>query len=62
MLVNFPTTGTPTKQLSIDAVPLQISALGSSSNKVSRVIHYGDPALDEEIVILSYDSKTMNLA
>ena len=32
-----------------------------SSTKVARVLHYGDPTLDEEIVILSYDSKTMNL-
>ena len=59
--MNLPTTGTPTKQLSTDVVPLKISAPGSSSTKVERVIHYGDPTLDEEIVIPSYDSRTMNL-
>ena len=60
-LINLPTIRTPTKQMSTDIVPLKISALGSSSTKVTRVLHYGDPELDEEIVILSYDSKTMNL-
>ena len=60
MLVNFPTLGTPLKQSSIDALPLQISAPGSSSTKVARVLHYGDPTLDEEIVIPSYEFKTMN--
>ena len=62
MLVNLPTTRTPTKQLSTDAVPLKILAPSSSSTKVARVLHYGDPTLDEEIVIPSYDYKTMNLA
>ena len=62
MLVNLPTTGTPTKQPSIDVVPLQISAPGSRSTKVARVLHYGDPTLDEKIVIPSYDYKTMNLS
>ena len=60
-LVKFPTTGTPTKQLSTDVVPLIISAPGSSSTKVARALHYGDPTLDEKIVILSYDSRKMNL-
>ena len=41
-------------------MPLQISALGSSSIKVARVIHYGNPKLDEEIVIPKYDNATMN--
>ena len=48
-------------QLSTNVVPLKISALGSTSTKVARVLHYGDPTLDEEIVIPSYDSKKMNL-
>ena len=60
-MVNLPTTGTPTKQMSTDIVPLKISAPGSSSTKVTRVLHYGDPELDEEIVIPNYDSKKMNL-
>ena len=47
--------------MSIDMVPLKISALGSSSTKVARVLNYEDPELDEEIVIPSYDSRTMNL-
>ena len=42
-------------------VPLKMSAPGSSSRKVTRVLHYGDPELDEEIVIPRCDSKTMNL-
>ena len=49
-LVNLPTTGTPTKvlqNLSIDAIPLQILAPGSSSSKVAKVLHYGDALLDE---------------
>ena len=60
-MINLPTTGTPTEQMSTDIVPLKISTLGSSSTKVTMVLHYGDPKLDEEIVIPSYDSKTMNL-
>ena len=48
-LVNFPTTKTPTKLMSTDMVPLKISAPGSSSNKVTRALHYGDLELDEEI-------------
>ena len=60
-LVNLPTTRTPTKQLSIDEIPFKISALGSSSTKVARVLHYKDPTLDEEIFIPNYDSKKMNL-
>ena len=53
ILVNFPTTSTPTKKLRIDVVPLKISAPGSSSTKVARVIHHEDLELDEEIVISS---------
>ena len=49
------------KQLRTDVVPSKISAPGSSSTKVARVLHYGDPTLDEEIVIPSYDSRKMNL-
>ena len=61
MLVNFPTIGTPTKQLSINTIPLQISVPGSSSTKVASVLHYGDPTFDEDIVIPSYDFKKMNI-
>lgn len=42
-------------------MPLQMSAPGSSSTRVARILHYGDPKLDEEIVIPSYDSKTISL-
>ena len=42
-------------------MPLKISTRGSSSTKVTRVLHYGDPKLDEEIVIPSYDSKTISI-
>ena len=63
-LVNLPTIGTPTRVLqkpSTDAMPLQIFAPSSSSKNVARVLHYGDPTLDEEIVIPKYDYATMNL-
>ena len=63
-LLTLPTSGTPTKvleKLSIEVVPLQISTLGSSSSKVSKVIHYGDVILDEEIVIPKYDYATITL-
>ena len=40
---------------------MQISAPGLSSTMVARVIHYGDPALDEEIVIPRYEYKTMSI-
>ena len=60
-MVNLPTIGTPTKQMSIDMVPLKISAPGSSSTKVTRVLHYGDLELDNEIFIPSYDSRKINL-
>lgn len=42
-------------------IPLQISTPGSSSTKVTRVLHYGDSELDEEIVIPSYDLKTISI-
>ena len=60
ILVELPKIGTPTKVLqksSTNAILLKISTLGSSSTKMKRVLHYGDPKLDEEIVIPSYDSK-----
>ena len=63
-LVNLLTTDTTTKvlqKLSIDAMPLQISAPGSSSTKVVRVLHYGDPTLDEEIVIPKYNYASITL-
>ena len=52
-LINFPTSGTPSQQ------PLKISTPRSSTTKIARVLHYGDPELDEEIVIPGYDSKTI---
>lgn len=61
MLENLPTLGIPNKKLSIDAIPFQIVALGLSSTKVARVLHYGDPTLDKEIVIPNYKLRTMNL-
>ena len=42
-------------------MPLQISTPGSSSTKVASVLHYGDPTLDEEIVIPKYDYATITL-
>lgn len=63
-MVELPKIGTPTKdpqKLSINVMPLQIFAPSSSSTKVTRVLHYGDPKLDEEIVIPSYDLKTINI-
>ena len=44
-----------------EAIPLQISAPSWSSTKVARVLHYGDPTLDEQIVIPKYDYATMNI-
>ena len=44
-----------------NAIPLQISAWGSSSTKVARVLHYGDPTLYEEIVIPKFDYATITL-
>ena len=49
------------QNLSTEAIPLQISAQGLNSTKVARVLHYGDPTLDEEIVIPKYDYATMNI-
>ena len=40
---------------------MKIFAPGSSSTRVARVLHYGDPTLDEEIVIPKYDYATMNI-
>ena len=62
-MVNFQRKGTPTEtqlQLSFE-VPLQISRPGSSSTRVAKVLHYGDPTLDEEIVIPRYDYATMTI-
>ena len=42
-------------------ISLQISTLGLSSTKVGRVLHYGDPKIDEEIFISPYDSKTITI-
>ena len=60
-LVTLPTSGTPHKQQSDESMPLQMSTPGSSSKRVARILHYGDPELDEEIVIPSYDMKTISL-
>ena len=60
-LVTLPTSGTPHKQQKDESMPLQMSAPGSSSTRVTRILHYGDPELDEEIVIPSYDMKTISL-
>ena len=62
-MVNFPTIGTHTmlQKIRIDAMPLQISTLGSSSTRVARVIQYGDLALDEDIVIPKYDYDNITL-
>ena len=49
------------QKLSTVATPLQIFAPGSSSKRVARVIHYGDPALDEDIVIPKYDYDNITL-
>ena len=42
------------QKLSIDAMPLQISTLGLSSTSVARVLHHGEPTLDEDILIPKY--------
>ncbi len=42
-------------------MPLKMLAPRSSTTKVARVHHYGDPQLDEEIVIPSYDSKIISI-
>ena len=62
-MVNFPTIGIPTmlQNPSTNAMPLQISTAGSSSIRVARVLHYGDPALDEDIVIPKYDYDNITL-
>ena len=54
-LINLPTSGTPSHQT------LQISVPTSSTTRVARVLHYGDSELDEEIVIPSYDSKSITI-
>ena len=38
-----------------------MSVPGSNSSKVARMLHYGDPKLDEEIVIPSYDLRTISI-
>ncbi len=54
-LINFPTSRTPSHQ------PLQISVPSTSTTRVARVLHYGDPELDEDKVIPKYDYKNMNI-
>ena len=55
-MANFPTTGNPTmlQKLSMDAMPLQMSAPRSSSTRVERMLHCGEPTLDEDILIPKY--------
>ena len=63
-LVNLPSANTPTKnqqEPSTATVPLQISTLGSSQSKVAKVLNYGDPFLDENIIIPHFESTTMTL-
>ena len=63
-LVNLPSAGTPTKsqqEPSTAAVQLQISTPGSSQSNVAKVLHYGDPFLDETIIIPHFESETMTL-
>jgi hypothetical protein len=62
-LANLPKSGTPTEtqQQPSFEVPLQISRPSSSSTRVARVLHYGVPTLDEEIVIPRYDYTTMTI-
>ena len=53
-LVNLPSASTPPKifqELSTAIVPLQITTPGSNASRVTKVIHYGDTFLDEEIAI-----------
>ena len=50
-----------TQKPSTGEISLEILAPSSSSTKVARVLHYGDPTLDEEIVIPKYDYATMNI-
>ena len=63
VLANLPRSGTPTEtqQQLRSTVPLQVSRPSSSSTRVARVLHYGDPTLDEEIVIPRYDYATMTI-
>ena len=42
-------------------MPVQISTPGSSQSKVAKVLHYGDPFLDENIIIPQFDLETMTL-
>ena len=58
-LINLPSTDTPTQshqEPSIVAIPLQISSPGSSHSKFSKVLHYGDAFLDENIIIPQYSA------
>ena len=42
-------------------IPLQVPTPGSRSTEVAKILHYGDPKLDEEIIIPSYESSTRNI-
>ena len=63
-LIELPKIGTPTQtlqKLSTDMISLQVQTPGSSSTKVARILHYGDPELDEEISIPLYESNTLTI-
>lgn len=42
-------------------ISMQVQTPGSSSRKVARIFPYGDPELDEEIIIPSYESITLTI-
>ena len=42
-------------------ISLQLQTPGSSSKKVARILHYGDPKIYEEIIIPSYESNTLTI-
>ena len=42
-------------------VSLQVQTPGLSLTKVAKILHYGDPKLDEEVIIPSYESNTLTI-
>ena len=63
-LVELPKTGTPTQtlqELSTNMITMQVQTPCSNSKKVARILHYGDPKLDEEIIIPSYEYNTLTI-
>jgi hypothetical protein len=57
----MPTSGTSPKYPSTNAMPLQMLAPSSNTSKVARMLYYGDPKIDEEIVIPSYELKSISI-